>query len=78
MYDINLIIFFVFAILYFLGIYGGAYLLIIGAGVLIIGNATSLTLFSTPALNIVFAILIALFSIYHGILLIRKEKKNNV
>lgn len=76
--DINLVIFFVFGVLYALGFNAGAYPLIIGAGILIIGTATSLTLFSTTAFNVIFAMLIGLFAIYHGIILIQKERKNNV
>lgn len=74
--DINYVIFFVFGVLYLIGFTAGAYLLIIGAGILILGSYASITLFPTDWYNVVFCMLIGLFSIYHGVILIMQERKN--
>ena len=75
--DINYVIFFVFGVLYLIGFSAGAYLLIIGAGILMLGSYASITLFPTDWYNVVFTMLIGIFSIYHGIILIMQERKND-
>jgi membrane protein implicated in regulation of membrane protease activity len=75
--DPNLILFIVYGIIYALGFFTGAYFLIIGAGILLMGTATHLTLFSLSWQSITFMLLLGLGSIYHGIFLIMQERKKD-
>jgi len=76
MIDANVAIFFIFAVLYLIGHSTKSYVLIIGAGILLLGTAGTLTLFSLPWQNYVFAIMLSLSSIYHAIALIKAGREH--
>ena len=72
-----LIIFIAYGILYFLGYYTKSFFPVIAAGIIALGTINHMDLFSINLLNYTFMILLGLGTIYHGIFLIRENKKKN-
>jgi membrane protein implicated in regulation of membrane protease activity len=75
MIDINVVLFFVFGVLYLIGYLTGAYfLMIIGGGVIMFAGG-SLTLFDQAWMNYVFAMLTGIGAIMHAVITIRNPPK---
>lgn len=76
MTDVNIIVFFVFGVLYLIGFSAGASVLVIAAGIFMLAMGGTIDLFGSVLFNQTFAILLGMASIYHGIVLIMEERKN--
>lgn len=75
--NINLVIILIYSLLYYTGFKTGGNALVIGAGIFILGTATTFSLLANDLFNITFSILLGIYAIYHGIFLIMSERKNN-
>jgi len=70
----NIILIGIFILLYIVGFTVKSEVLIFGAGLVAFAMAIQLTIFSVVAFNVIFAILLGLGAIYHGILMLLKKK----